>query len=181
MITELTTGDLVEIETFINEMWRAGKSTKLGDGSFETFKRAYERGKGAEVAVRRFLARGGVECSVDFDVYEGCDDTDLSPLSVEVKQCPSHGSWVAIPMGKFDNIPDDHLIVQVRTHSSDEYEVCGWAYQDDLYRIEEGETPFTQFEDNMCLPIEELRTDWREFVTVASDGNQSYERFTFTE
>jgi hypothetical protein len=176
----LSDEDTEKIDSFIREMWDAGKSTKMGNGSFSDFKRAYKRGKGAEVAVSRFLDEGGVNTSVDFDVYHGGDDGDLKPLRAEVKQAPDYGKWVAIPESKFEQIPDDDLIIQVRTHAPDEFEVVGWCYQDDLCLIEEGEKKFTQFEANKCLPMNELRTDWREFVEVASDGKQSYNPFTFS-
>jgi hypothetical protein len=165
--------DVSEIDAFIKEMWDAGKSTKMGNGSFDDFKQAYRKGKGSEVALRETLSDKGVDTSVDFEVYSGTDDTDLKPLAVEVKQCPHYGKWVAIPDNKFQLIEDGAPIVQVKTHSSTEFEIAGWCKQKDTFIIEEGEKPFTQYGDNHCQRIANLRDDWDDFVDYASDGELS--------
>ena len=192
MTIELSTNDLSDIEQFIDEMWSAGKSSKCGN-SKEAFSDAYSKGKGAEVALQRFLDEKGVETEVDFDVYEDSDDGDLRSMkaddgtkfrpSIEVKQCPHYGKWVAIPHTQFRHIEEGTPIVQVKTHSEDEYEVAGWCFPEDLHTIEQGEKPFTQYGANECIRISQLSQDWDALVEAMSGGRTSIQqepKFTFS-
>lgn len=186
----LTPAEIDQIDSFVDQMLDAGKSSKCND-----FREAYHRGKGAEVALARFLnERFALGAEVDFDVYEGGDQSDLPPFQAEVKVMPHYGKWVAIPRQNFTRINSDEPIILVKhDEDSDEYKPAGWTMPDDLFVIEEGEKPFTQYGDNYCRRLVNCSQDWQALAnklqqqrtdtqvgSQQSDSSASSTTFTFS-
>lgn len=172
---ELTDDDCDKIESFIEEMWQAGKSSKRED-----FEQAYRLGKGAEQAVAHFLNdKYNIDAEVDYDVYVGTDTSDLLPYSAEVKVMPDYGNWVAIPVDRARNIGSQEPIIIVKHHSDTSFEVVGWCLKEDLHLIEQGEKPFTAKADNLCTRLSNISDDWR--TCCEKMGADPTHNFTFTD
>ena len=172
MIT-LTEQEQTDIAEFVDRMLDAGKSSKRAD-----FRTAYTLGKGGEQAVARFLnERYNIDASVDYDVYDGSDSSDLLPYRAEVKVMPHYGQWVAIPTRNAERIDEDEPIIIVKHHSEEEFEVAGWCFKEQLSLVEQGEKPWTQKADNMCLHVNDLSTDWRALCEAMGATPQ---KFTFS-